>query len=195
MFHLRQIKRECKAFINREEHVVHIDTFKELLGEHGLRVSMRKCYFLQPRVELLGLFIDNDVVHADVQRYERFAMHIYQVTKRSSGCSWDFHCIIGGWSKGSLKERALYPRIPPRKWRPSGKIIWAMLFWSGSYNLHFFPIPRLWEDIFRSNWCFESNSISTIISHLDKSGSDNSIPHASRGLSSQERNCFTYERE
>lgn len=55
----------------KEEHMVHLEVVMELLKKHGLRLRLKKCSFVQPRVELLGHFVDKDGVHVDGVRVER----------------------------------------------------------------------------------------------------------------------------
>ena len=49
----------------KEEHMTHLETVFDLLRKNGLRLRLKKCFFMQPRVELLGHFVDAEGVHMD----------------------------------------------------------------------------------------------------------------------------------
>ena len=48
-----------------EGHVEHLENVFALLLKHGLRIRLKKCSFMQPRVELLGHCIDREGIHTD----------------------------------------------------------------------------------------------------------------------------------
>ena len=48
-----------------ESHLKHLENLSSLLIKHGLRFRLRKCSFMQPRVELLGHCIDKEGIHTD----------------------------------------------------------------------------------------------------------------------------------
>jgi len=54
-----------------QEHLIHLETVMELLKKHGLGVRLKKCYFMQPRIELLGHFVDAAGVHTDYRKIVR----------------------------------------------------------------------------------------------------------------------------
>ena len=45
-----------------EERIVHLDTVLKLLRKHGLRLRLKKCFFMQDCVQLLGQYEDKDGV-------------------------------------------------------------------------------------------------------------------------------------
>ena len=48
-----------------EKHVEHLEKVMSLLRKHGLRVRLSKCFFMQPRVQLLVHVIDKCGAHTD----------------------------------------------------------------------------------------------------------------------------------
>ncbi len=54
-----------------EEHVKHLEKVMSLLRKHGLRVRLSKCFFMQPRVQLLGHIIDDCGVHTDDDKLQK----------------------------------------------------------------------------------------------------------------------------
>ena len=48
-----------------EEHVQHLEKVMSLLRKHRLHVRLRNCFFMRPRVQLLGHVIDECGVHTD----------------------------------------------------------------------------------------------------------------------------------
>ncbi len=51
-----------------EELIAHLDKVMSLLRKHGLRLRLKKCFFMQPRVELLGHIVSEHGVHVDDAR-------------------------------------------------------------------------------------------------------------------------------
>ncbi len=47
----------------QEEHIAHLDKVMSLLRSQGLRMRLKKSFFIQPRVELLGHIVSEDVIH------------------------------------------------------------------------------------------------------------------------------------
>ncbi len=54
-----------------EDHVEHLEKAMSLLRKRGLRVRLRKCFFMQPRVQLLGQIIDRYGVHTDEDKVQK----------------------------------------------------------------------------------------------------------------------------
>ena len=53
-----------------ESHVKHLENVFALLLKHGLRIRLKKCSFMQPRVELLGHCIDKEGIHTDERKVQ-----------------------------------------------------------------------------------------------------------------------------
>ena len=53
-----------------ESHVKHLENVFALLIKHGLRIRLKKCSIMQPRVELLGHSIDKDGIHTDERKVQ-----------------------------------------------------------------------------------------------------------------------------
>ena len=68
-----------KSYINgvvthsktKEEHMTHLKTVFELLRRNGMRLHLKKCFFMQPRVELLEHYADADVVRIDYIKVDK----------------------------------------------------------------------------------------------------------------------------
>ena len=54
-----------------EEHVINLETIFTILKNNGLRLRIKKCYFIQPSAELLGRIVDKNGVHVDEQKVEK----------------------------------------------------------------------------------------------------------------------------
>ena len=55
----------------KEDHIGHLEKVLSLLRNKGLRLRLKKCHFMQPRVELLGHYVDKDGVHTDEVKVEK----------------------------------------------------------------------------------------------------------------------------
>ena len=53
-----------------EEHMLHLNTIFERLYEHGLKLKLKKCSFLQHQVIYLGFVIDQDGIKPDQKKVE-----------------------------------------------------------------------------------------------------------------------------
>ena len=53
-----------------ESHVMHLENVFALLLKHGLRIRLKKCSFMQPRVGLLGHCIDKGGIHTDGRKVQ-----------------------------------------------------------------------------------------------------------------------------
>ena len=53
-----------------ESHIKHLENVFALLLEHELCILLKKCSFMQPRVELLGHCIDKKVIHTDERKVQ-----------------------------------------------------------------------------------------------------------------------------
>ena len=53
-----------------EEHMLHLNTIFERLYEHGLKLKLKKCSFLQHQVNNLGFVIDQDGIKPDQKKVE-----------------------------------------------------------------------------------------------------------------------------
>ena len=51
-----------------EEHMLHLNTIFERLYEHGLKLKLKKCSFLQHQVNYLGFVIDQDGIKPDQKK-------------------------------------------------------------------------------------------------------------------------------
>lgn len=56
---------------NEEEHMVHLEAVMELLRKNGLRLRLKKSHFMQPKVELLGHYVDKDGVYVDEVKVQK----------------------------------------------------------------------------------------------------------------------------
>ena len=54
-----------------EEQIQHLEKVMPLLRKHGFRVRLSKCFFMQPKVHLLGHFIDRYGVHTDEGKVQK----------------------------------------------------------------------------------------------------------------------------
>lgn len=54
-----------------EEHIGHLENVMKLLKKHGLQMILKKCHFMQPSVELLGHYMDQDGVYVDEVKVEK----------------------------------------------------------------------------------------------------------------------------
>lgn len=54
-----------------EKHIGHIENVLKLLRENGLGLRLKKCFLMQPRVELLGRFVDAEEVHVDEDKVSK----------------------------------------------------------------------------------------------------------------------------
>lgn len=54
-----------------EEHILNLETVMKLLKKHGLRMRLKKCHFMQPRVELLWGYVDKNSEHVDEVKVEK----------------------------------------------------------------------------------------------------------------------------
>ena len=57
-----------------EEHMLHLNTIFERLYEHGLKLQLKKCSFLQHQVNYLGFVIDQDGIKPDQKKVEAIRM-------------------------------------------------------------------------------------------------------------------------
>ena len=51
-----------------ESHIKHLENVFVLLLKHELRIRLKKCWFMQTRVELLGHCIDKESIHTDERK-------------------------------------------------------------------------------------------------------------------------------
>ncbi len=54
-----------------EEHIQNLETVMSLLRKHGLRVRLSKCFFMQPKLQLLGHVIYRYGVHTDEGKVQK----------------------------------------------------------------------------------------------------------------------------
>ena len=72
------LQRFCHAYLDDilifsetfEEHMLHLNTIFERLYEHGLRLKLKKCSFLQHQVNYRGFVIDQDGIKPDQKKVE-----------------------------------------------------------------------------------------------------------------------------
>ena len=67
---------------NTEEHAAHLKNAFRILKDNGLRLRIKKCSFMQPRVELLGHIVDKNGVHIDDQKVEKVRDDIPTTTRK-----------------------------------------------------------------------------------------------------------------
>ena len=53
-----------------ESHVKHLENVFALLIKHGLRIRLKKCSFMESRVERLGHCIDKEGIHTDERKVQ-----------------------------------------------------------------------------------------------------------------------------
>ncbi len=57
--------------VTMEEHIKHLEKVMSLLRKHGLRARLINCFFMHPRVQLLGHIIDRYGVHIDEDKAQK----------------------------------------------------------------------------------------------------------------------------
>ena len=53
-----------------ESHIKHLENVFAFYFKHGLHIQLKKCSFMQPRVELLVHCIDKEVIHTDERKVQ-----------------------------------------------------------------------------------------------------------------------------
>ena len=66
-----------------ESHIKHLKNVFALLLKHGLCIHLKKCSFMQTRVEQKGNCIDKEGIHADERKLQTYEMLIHEVTENS----------------------------------------------------------------------------------------------------------------
>ena len=64
-------------------HAKHLENVFLLLLKHGLRIRLKKCPFMPPRVELLRHCINKEDIHTDERKYRLYEMLTHQVAEKS----------------------------------------------------------------------------------------------------------------
>ena len=69
-----------------ESHIKHLENVFALLLKNGLRIRLKKCLFMQPRVKLLGHCIDKEGIHTE-ENNRLYAMLSHQDPEKNEGLS------------------------------------------------------------------------------------------------------------
>ena len=180
-----------------EEHMVHLETVMELLKKHGLKLRLKKCSFMQPRVELLGHFVDKDGVHVDGVKVERIRNAHPPTTRKELrsflGLASYYRRFIKSFAKiaGPLTEKT--SESITYEWTDEMQMAFEEL----KESLTKPPVlvyPNYGKPFIVSTDA-SSKAVGAVLSQLDDNGREHPIHYASRNLNEAEKNYSAFERE
>ncbi len=74
------------------DHITHVKKVFEILEENGLRLRIKKCSFMQHKVELLGHVVDRNGMHVDDHKVDKIKNAVSPTTKK------EFRSFLGSAS-------------------------------------------------------------------------------------------------
>ena len=181
----------------KEEHVTHLKTVFDLLRKNGLRLRLKKCFFMQPRVELLGHYVDADGVHVDHAKVGKIRNAIAPRDRKSLrsflGLASYYRRFIKGFAKiaqplsEKTSENAQYEwtdRMQAAFERLKDALTTAPVLVYPDYSKQFIVSTDA-----------SSIAVGAVLSQKDDNGREHPIHYASRSLNSAEKNYSAFERE
>ena len=180
-----------------ESHIKYLENVFALLLMHGLRIRLKRCSFMQSRVELLGYCIDKEGIHTDGRKVQT----IRDFQPPSSRKQLRYSLGIASYYRRFIKNFAKIAR--PMSEKTSEKVEFG---WTPSMQKSFdtlkkalTTVPVLAFPDFNRPFLVASGSssaaVGAVLSQLDKNGRQFQMYYASRSLNEVDKNHSTYERE
>ena len=181
----------------KEEHVGHLEKVLKLLRDKGLRLRLKKCHFMQPRVELLGHYVDKDGVHTDDVKVERIKNALPPRTRKELrsflGLASYYRRFIRGFARIALPLTEKTSNNVDFTWTEE------MQKSFGTLKEALCTAPVLvypdYDKPFIVSTDASSRAVGAVLSQLDDEKREHPIHYASRTLNDAEKNYSAYERE
>lgn len=102
-----------------------------MLRKNGLRLSLKKCFFMQPRVELLRHFVDAKEVHVDHEKVDKIRNAVTPIDRKGLrsflGLVSYFRRFIKGFAKIAQPLTAKISEGVDYEWTPDMEIAFDIL--------------------------------------------------------------------
>ena len=180
-----------------EEHLEHLETVFKLLRKHGLRLRLKKCSFMQPRVELLGHIVDSNGVHVEDSKVDRVrkarAPRNRTELRSFLGLASYYRRFIKGFAKIALPLTEKTSESVAFEWTEEMDEAFQEL----KEALCVAPVLTYpdYEKPFVVSTDASSKALGAVLSQLDDNKQEHPIHYASRTLNDAEKNYSTFERE
>ncbi len=182
---------------NTEEHAIHLENVFRILENNGLRLKVKKCSLMQPSVELLGHYVDENGVHVDQQKVERVRDAISSTTRKELrsflGLISYYRRFIPGFEKIA---RPLNAKTSDNvKFVCSEDIQAAFEEMKVKFTSALFLAYPDYEKPFVLRTDASSKTVDAILAQAYENRRDHPINYASLSLSQAESNYSTFQRE
>ncbi len=166
-----------------------------LLRKHGLRIRLSKCFFMQPRVQLLGHIIDRYGVHTDKDKVQKIR------DAQSPGDAKELRSFLGqaSYFRLFIKRFAKIASLLSEKVSEKVDFEWTSEIQRAFETLTqaLITAPVLAYPDFTNRFIVATDAskraIGAVLSQKDENGREHPIHYASRGLNEAEKNYSTYE--
>ena len=169
----------------------------KLLRKHGLRLRLKKCFFMQPRVELLGHLVDKNGVHVHDAKIERIRDALSPTNRKElrSFLGWVsyYRRFIKGFAKIASPLTEKTSENVEFSWSEEMQAAFEAL--KKSLTTPPVLIYPKYEKEFIVATDASSRAVGAVLSQLDDDGREHPIHYASRSLNDAERNYSAFERE